>query len=87
MLSYTIFFVTEKSPILQLVTEVMSRFCNATFMPTSSNYVVGDNSWFTEVRQYDLARFPVSAVLHSAVKRSIGEVVQSRKRPLLGPSP
>ena len=26
-------------------------------------------------------------VLTSAVKRSIGEVVQSRRRPLLGPSP
>ena len=67
MHSYTIFLVTEKSPNLQLVTGVMSRFCNASFMPTSSNYVVGDNSWLTEVRQYDLARFPVSAVLQAAV--------------------
>ena len=29
----------------------------------------------------------VVAVLVSAVKRSIGEVVQSRRRPLVGPSP
>ena len=75
--------VDENMTVVEV--EVEGELAPVFIMPTPLRI----NHTYSMVSQLPAAKYPAStqmSITNSAANRSIGEVVQSRRRPLLGPS-